>query len=70
MKTRPQYTIESISAQIWPLDAWSREIIIRTLKEDNLPYDDTIPTTMGTSAIRLRSNKDYQRVIKLLENYQ
>lgn len=69
MTPRPQYTLEPLTAQIWPLDSWSRNIIIRCLKEANLSYDDTIPTTMGTSAIRLRSNEDYLRAVTVIGRY-
>lgn len=66
MKIRPQYTIEPTSYQIWPLDQWSRNEIIRIMKEANVSYDDTIPTTMGTCAIRLLNITDFMLVKSLL----
>jgi hypothetical protein len=70
MKLRPQYTLDPLNAQIWPLDQWSRKIILNLLTESGIIFDDTIPTTMGTPAIRIASNNDYFTAKKLLGEYK
>jgi len=70
MIIRPQYTLDPTSAQIWPLDPWSRKLILQMLKDHMIEYDDSIPTTMGTTAVRFISTDVYSRVVELLKNFK
>ena len=48
---RLQYTVNDYLFEIWPLDGWSRKIILREVEKLNIPYSDQF-TTMGTSSLQ------------------
>lgn len=68
-KIRPQYTINPLMMEIWPLDKFSRTLIIKALYESNLTFDFN-PTTMGEPAIKFTNNKHYEQAIKIIKDIE
>ena len=48
---RPQYTINDYLYEIWPLDGWSRKVILNLIESHNVVYTEEF-TTMGTTSFR------------------
>lgn len=67
MSFGPQFTVDTASAQIWPTDKWSRDLILKVLGNAQIGFD-YIPTTMGEPALRFRSNEDYVRATTLIRS--
>jgi hypothetical protein len=56
---RPQYTVNDYLFEIWPLDTWSRKVILNELDSIGLEYTEQF-TTMGTTSLQL-SEADYKQ---------
>lgn len=69
MKVRPQYTINPIMMEIWPLDGWSRKIIIDALVENEIRYTFVF-TTMGEPALKFLDSKDYESAYMIISHIE
>ncbi len=69
MKVRPQYTITPILMEIWPLDKWSRKLILDCLEKNNIKIN-LVLTTMGEPAIKFKDNKDFERAYTLIKDLE
>jgi len=57
---RPQYTTNDYLFEIWPLDGWSRKVILHELESLGLVYTEQF-TTMGTTSYQFKE-LDYPQV--------
>jgi len=69
MKVRPQYTVTPLNMEIWPLDKWSRRLILECL-EKNLIRVDQVYTSMGEPALKFKNNKDFERAYTLIKDIE
>ncbi len=67
MIIRPQYTINPILLEIFPIDNWSRKKIILSLNKIGYDY---VPTTMGECSLRFRSETDYQQALNIIKQLE
>ncbi len=69
MKVRPQYTVTPLSMEIWPLDKWSRKLIIECLEKNQIRVDQ-VYTSMGEPAFKFRNHKDFEFAYKLIKEIE
>jgi len=66
MEDKPQFTVNELTMEIWPLDTFSRNIITKTLGRHQIGYNYKA-TTMGMPSMEFRTHEDYKLAIGLLK---
>lgn len=57
---RLQYTVNDYLFEVWPLDGWSRKVILQEVQFLGLEYIEQF-TTMGTTSFQFKES-DYKQV--------
>ncbi|NDB81237.1 MAG: hypothetical protein EB127_00585 [Alphaproteobacteria bacterium] len=68
MKDLPQFTVDNINLFIWPIDKFSRDIILKILGRNQIGFD-CVPTTMGTWSFYFRSKDEFEQALYLIRQY-
>ena len=66
MEDKAQFTVNEVTLEIWPLDPFSRNIITRTLGNNQIGYKYK-PTTMGMPSMEFRTIEDFKLALGLLK---
>jgi hypothetical protein len=69
MKKRIQFTNIPELKELWPLDPWSRKLIIELLRQNQLGYLYS-PTTMGEPAFRLHTREEFDQAKRIVQAYE
>jgi hypothetical protein len=55
--------------EIWPIDEWSRKIIIDTVSNQKIEFTLN-QTTMGTPALRMNNIEDYEKALSTIKDIE
>lgn len=69
MIKRIQFTNIPELNELWPLDPWSRKLIIELLRQNQIGYVYS-PTTMGEPAFRLHTRDEFDRAKRIVQEYE
>lgn len=68
MIKRIQFTNIPELSELWPLDPWSRKLMIELFRQHGLGYVYS-PTTMGEPSFRMHSREEFNQGKKILQDY-
>lgn len=66
-KVLPRCSFTEWQYQIWPIDDWSRKILINYCIIQNMRFTEVL-TTMGTNALQF-TPEDYYKCVNFINNY-
>lgn len=69
MIKRPQCAVNPSLMEIWPIDEWSRKIIIEAISSQGITYSLN-QTTMGTPALKMNTTEDYEQALSIIKEIE